>query len=809
LALNGGEFGRHRYGRNRPTYNLQFAICNLQCILRAALLLSLALSFSTAACADEPAASYIFPAGGQRGTQVEFRVGGLCLHDGAAFELIGPGVTASPRVTPTDTIWFEGPIIPLPASQQKEDYPKDFAGAAAIAADAPPGLRYWRLATSQGATPAMKFVVGELPEVVEREVEGDALPVGVTLPVTINGRIFPREDIDEWTFEAKQGETIRAENQSARLGYPLEARLVLLDSNDRPLAEDVGSLAGDALVRATIPADGTYKLRIHDINFSGLQHFVYRLTVTSGPCVERIYPLGGRRGSTAAFELSGQGLPAAQAEIALAPNGPSFYRHRIEVSGQMSNRFAIELDNHPEFVETEPNDAPSQSSPRVVPAVFNGRIGQPGDVDCWTVEMRQGQALEIDVRASRLGSPLDSVLTVLDAGGKELARADDLPNQESDSQLTFTAPADGRYVMRVEERFASRGGPAFAYRLLVAPPPAPDFSLRLATDAVALNRGAQAKLRITAERLGGFGDAIRLELAGLPEGVTAAPVEIAANQAQAEFVLSAEKTAKILTAHLAVRGMAEIGGQSVSRAAVLPAPPGELEIGDVLLAVSVPTPFKVVGRYDITFVPRGTFHRRHYTIDRGGYEGPLMVRMADRQMRHLQGVSGPSIAVPAGATECDFSVYMPPWMELARTSRSCVMAVGEIVDPDGSRHTVSFTSQNQNEQIVALVGPGPISLRADAATLVATPDSRRDVTIHVARDAAWRVPVRLELIVPKHVAGISAECTTIAPGDDRATLSVHFAHDIGPLNMPLVVRATTLSDAPPVVAETKLELVAK
>ncbi|MFM7866696.1 MAG: hypothetical protein ACKPHU_21000, partial [Planctomycetaceae bacterium] len=34
--------------------------------------------------ADEPTASYIFPAGGQRGTTVEFHVGGHYLHDNAA-----------------------------------------------------------------------------------------------------------------------------------------------------------------------------------------------------------------------------------------------------------------------------------------------------------------------------------------------------------------------------------------------------------------------------------------------------------------------------------------------------------------------------------------------------------------------------------------------------------------------------------------------------------------------------------------------------------------------------------------------------
>ena len=50
----------------------------------------------------------------------------------------------------------------------------------------------------------MKFVVGDLPEVIESEIDGQPIPERVSLPVTINGRIFPREDVDIWTFEVQQ-----------------------------------------------------------------------------------------------------------------------------------------------------------------------------------------------------------------------------------------------------------------------------------------------------------------------------------------------------------------------------------------------------------------------------------------------------------------------------------------------------------------------------------------------------------------------------------------------------------------------------
>src|SRR5437764_11132631 len=132
--------------------------------------------FVVSAAANPPVASYVFPAGGQRGTTVQVRVGGLFLHDRCGFDLAGRGLTASPELTRTPRIWFEGPLLPLPESQQQEDYPADMAGTVTVARDAPVGARRGRLVTSQGAAGGLVFVVGELPEVVEREADGDPIP---------------------------------------------------------------------------------------------------------------------------------------------------------------------------------------------------------------------------------------------------------------------------------------------------------------------------------------------------------------------------------------------------------------------------------------------------------------------------------------------------------------------------------------------------------------------------------------------------------------------------------------------------------
>src|SRR3954454_496288 len=88
----------------------------------------LVLVFASSASADPPVASYVFPAGGQRGTTVPIHVGGLFLHDECPFAVVGPGVKASATLKRRETRWFEGPLLPLPQSQQAEDYPQDMTG---------------------------------------------------------------------------------------------------------------------------------------------------------------------------------------------------------------------------------------------------------------------------------------------------------------------------------------------------------------------------------------------------------------------------------------------------------------------------------------------------------------------------------------------------------------------------------------------------------------------------------------------------------------------------------------------------------
>jgi hypothetical protein len=775
----------------------QLSICLLICLAAAP------------AKADAPHVSYIFPAGGQRGTKVEFRVGGHNLYKGAPFKMFGAGVSASEQVERTETIWFEGPVIEQPASQRKEDYPKDYAGSVEIAADAPLGLRHWRVSTSQGVTPRMKFVVGTLPEVIEEEVDGDPIPTRVTLPVTINGRIFPREDIDVWTFEAKAGETISCEVMSARLGSPLDSRLEIRSPDGRVLTQNVDAFGADSFVRFEAPADGVYECRIHDINFSGLQDFVYRLSIRKGASLDSVFPLGGQRGTTIAATLVGLQLPKTPVEIALPGADSNFvYWNWTSPDGTTTRTIKLAVSNLPEAIEIEPNDlseAGSQILAAKLPSVLNGRIDKPGDIDRWKIEAEPDTSVRFEVFSSRLGTDLDSVIRIVDEAGKQIVTNDDLKGGVVDSKLSWKVPKGGPWFLEVRDQLPSRGGDRFAYRIEVTEAPTSDFALVLPQDSLSIDRGGEAKLKLNIERAG-FAGEIELTVEGLPEGVTVEGTKVGKNKPNTQLTFKATDKTKIQLSELTISGKSVGEETEITRTARTEAPFGEPSIDRLAMAVTIPTPFKFRSPFETKYASRGTTHSRHYFIDRNGFEGPIEIEMADRQVRHLQGVTAEKVIVPPGESEFDYTVTLPSWMKIGRTSRTTLIASG-FVEEAGSRHRVSYSSQAQDDQVIILVDPVRLSLDASRKSLGIRPGTTVSLPIEVKRGPGLTGAATIHVRSAKHIRGWKAEPVRVEADASRAELKIEFDANLGPFNMPLIVEGRMMDErGQPVTFEMPLKV---
>lgn len=747
--------------------------------------------FSSPGLGDEPTAVCLFPAGGQRGTTTVFRVAGHYLHDGCEFRMEGDGVQAVPQLKRCQsTVWFEGPVLPLPDSQQKEDYPVDHEGSVVIAADAAPGVRWWRVATSQGVTAGLPFVIGDLPEITEKEIEGEPIPEFVQFPLTINGRIFPRQDRDVWSFDAALGQIITCEVTAARIQSPLDSRLTLFAPDGSVVAINDDASGRDSRITFKAAAAGRYQLQIDDADQGGLQHYVYRLTIRADADVQAVYPLGARRGDTLPLELIGQLGQTQSLQLTIPADAPS----RWPLPGHSELQLAI--DERDELRESEPNDTAIAATVAHLNAVLNGRIQQPGDVDCWQLELQQGAVVELDLQAARLNAPLDSVLTVSDAAGKNLAENDDFAQARTDSSLLFTAPSTGSYIVSIRDRFPHRGGPGFGYRLRACSPQSrpPDFELTASLDAARVFRGGEFKLKVTAVRKYGYAGEIRLDAEGPPDGVSCEAVTIEKGKSEGTLIFRAAAEAPVSLAALRLVGRGADGERELDRDVLILPPTAALASTPVRdrfwLAVSVATPFKVTGVFETRYAARGSTFVRHYKIDRGGYTGPLTVRLAERQNRHLQGITGPQVLVPAEASEFDYTIFLPPWMEIGRTSRTCLMAVGTVTTEDGRQHPVSYTSFEQSDQIIVLVDPERMSLHLPQTSLRAIPGSTVRLPFEVRRGSGVSGPVTVQMECPQHIRGVNCAPLLLAESESSGELTLRFAKEFaGPWNMPLKISA--------------------
>lgn len=773
--------------------------------------------FTIPAFADLPGTAYIFPLGGPTGSKVAVRVGGYFLHESAPFRITGPHVTASPQIEQTEKIWFEGPLIYQPASQGQENYPADYRGEIGIDPVAAPGVRRWSVHTAQGVTAGLPFVIGRGPEVVEQEVDGEPIPTAVALPVTINGRVFPRQDIDIWTFEAQAGQTITCSVLAARLGSPLISRLEVRDPAGQVIAEDLGSRGGDAFLQFETKATGRHAMHIHDAEYGGLQHYVYRLLITAGPFVTSAFPLGGAPGENLTVTLQGANLSSLTTTVRLpGTSGEVFWWHP---DGLACDELGIPLDVSPAVAvaESEPNATLEQPQLVTLPAdspqkgvAINGRIDSPGDVDHFSFDAKSGVPLRVSIRAAALLSPLDSVIAVFDAKGQIVAQADDA-NNSPDAALTFTPAAEGRYIVAIKDRLSSRGGPDFAYRLHIAQgeeKPAVPFALKLPSDVLNIDRGGQAALKVDVQRFG-FNETIELNCEGLPAGVTVTGTSIAQGGNQANLTFKAEATAKSGLQYVKIVGVAKKDGQEFRSVAALPPQPSEALRDSVALSVNVPTPFKIYGRFESKFSPRGSVYVRHYFIDRKGFDGPLEISLADRQNRHLQGVRGPKLVIPASVNEFDYPLTLPPRMELGRTSRTCLMAVGVVTLEDGSPAKVSYSSQEQNDQIIVITAPERMQIVLSNENFLVEPGREYTVTVGLQRDMQLTQPTTIELVCPPHLPIAMAEPLTLAATETSGHFKIRLSDTPLPaINMPITIRATTLDERGlAVVSDAALELI--
>jgi Bacterial pre-peptidase C-terminal domain len=144
---------------------------------------------------------------------------------------------------------------------------------------------------------------------------------------------------------------------------------------------------------------------------------------------------------------------------------------RIRTEGGISPLRLFFVGPLPNAEEKEPNTEFAQAQKIELNRTINGRIDSE-DVDYYSVEVKKGQRLSVEVEGARLGRTMfDSFVAVHDKDGRILARSDDTALLKQDSFVTMIAPEDGAYTIQLRD--SSYSGSSHVYRLHVGTFPRP------------------------------------------------------------------------------------------------------------------------------------------------------------------------------------------------------------------------------------------------------------------------------------------------------------------------------------------------
>ncbi len=230
------------------------------------------------------------------------------------------------------------------------------------------------------------------------------------------------------------------------------------------------------------------------------------------PAVVNLFPPGGQRGSTVEVELQGRELadalgilatvrvqatvvpdkkePASRALVRLqipkeAPLGVHLLR--LTTRRGVSNPVPFCVDELPEIRAVSDHRSPAQAQKIPVPCVVSGRL-EAESSHYYRLALQAGQRICFEVVGRRMGSPLDPVLVLFDANGRQLAYCDDAPGLGRDSRITFTAKESGEYILQLRD-VRYQGGGNYIYRLRVG-----DFPCVTSAYPFVVKRGSQAKV---------------------------------------------------------------------------------------------------------------------------------------------------------------------------------------------------------------------------------------------------------------------------------------------------------------------------
>jgi hypothetical protein len=185
--------------------------------------------------------------------------------------------------------------------------------------------------------------------------------------------------------------------------------------------------------------------------------------------------------------------------VTIAPDVPAGLYDVVAVGRYgVSNPRSFVVGTTVEVAKEGEPDSPAKAQNVAIESTVTARA-TGGKSDHYAVSLKAGQRIRAEVWAQRIDSRMTPVVEVLDTDGTVIATA--RRHHDDDPFVDFTAPIEGRYLLRIHDLYAG-GGDDNHYRLTLSAAPQIDFIFPPVTR---------------------LGDSLKLDLfgVGLPGGVPA------------------------------------------------------------------------------------------------------------------------------------------------------------------------------------------------------------------------------------------------------------------------------------------------
>jgi hypothetical protein len=560
------------------------------------------------------------PPGGQAGTSVEVLLRGVDLDD-------IEGLLVSDSRLKVEKV-PDPPVDP----KAKNPPPPPIKYKITIPAGMPVGVYDVRAIGRWGISNPRAFQVGTLKEEMEKEPNNDVPKVAadpkapptaqkVELNTTINGSIGGKTDVDYYNFAAKKGQRIVAACASFSIDSQLNPLLELYHTKgNKFLASNRNYSERDAVLDYLIPEDGEYYVRLCQFAYiiGDDKSTFYRLTLSTAPWIDSVYPPVVEVGKPASVTLFGKNLPGGTIDPAMTlddrplekvvvPINPPmnvFNAGEIAFSGTLppvstsvdgfeyrtknavgeSNPMLLTFSKVPVVLDNGKNNTDETAQPLTLPCTVCGMIEELDDQDMYKFTAKKGDVYVLEGFADRLGIPVNLFCLVKKMGEKPQVIANITGNPEilnenndrlylatDDPKGRISIPEDGEYTLLVTTNTSySRSGPRFVYRVTLQKEE-PDFRVLLLTNksdsagGFTINQGSSQELHVALIRKDGFNDEVLLECEGLPAGVTCVPQTIGPKLTAGVLVLQAAGNAGKSAGEFKIKASATVDGKKVVR----------------------------------------------------------------------------------------------------------------------------------------------------------------------------------------------------------------------------------------------------